>query len=192
MNGTIELRVLTNIPGENMHSREKNYRQSPDSPSLLLNYVLFLYEAQHYVEARYYHAKLMKLDPSEPLVNIVGYKLALAVMSHEIKEYERNLIEADISHETLFSLHLHYCLTFNNETQMLTYLNGLLDMVPTTSYTLETVWFAIQKVGDADLISRFIQNYLPKSDNQGKVAAKLKKQLIRTLLSTLQSRAVLS
>ncbi len=171
-----------------MNSRETNFRRHPNNSSLLRNYILYLFEEQHLLEARYYHAKLMALDSSDISTNTIGYKLALAVASHDIKEYERNLIAAGASNEQLYSLHLHYCLTFNDKQQMMSYLYGLLELVPTMQYTVEGVWSAIQKIDDADFIYRFAKNYLPRINKNQKVDKVLKKKLYQMLLSTLESR----
>lgn len=176
---------------ENMHmnDQEKNFRKQPGNSASLENYILYLFEQQHFVEARYYHRKLMELDASDISANILGYKLALAVMSPDIKEYERNLIEAGAAHEQLYALHLHYCLTFNDRKQMNTYLGALLEQPPRDQYALEGVWAAIQKTDDADFICRFAENHLPRIGDKTKVEKILKKKLFRMLLSVLGGHA---
>lgn len=166
---------------------EVDYRKNRDGLATIRDYVLDLYNNQHFLEAQYFHEQLKKKDPDGLETNRIGYRLALAVVNTDVREFNTKLVDAGATEEQIFSLHIQYCLTFNDANQLRGYLEALLGIKPTEQYTVDVVLAALQKHDDADFITKFAQNYLPAIQKNPEITRMLKRMLYARILSVVKA-----
>lgn len=85
----------------------------------LNDYIIYLIENEHILEADYHHKKLLELKPGNEKCLAIGYKIAIRMFNFDrIVFFDKKLIEIKASEETIMSLKLEYYCSINSKQGM--------------------------------------------------------------------------
>ncbi len=171
-----------------MDPLEKIYRERPNNELASQHYIEMLIDSQRILEAKYYHDKLIKINPSGLITNKLGYLISVWLRDPYISEHELQLKKAGINQEQNYALQLYYYYVFSNLRKMRECAHGLLDYEPTEEFTYKIIIETVIRLQDYELADKVIRYILPRLKISEQLNRSLRNIVLRKLLNLLSNR----
>lgn len=83
----------------------------------LNDYIIYLMENEHVLEANYYHGKLLELKPENEKSIALGYKIAIRMFDIDrVVYFDKKIVEINANEELIMSLKLeYYCSIYSKQ-----------------------------------------------------------------------------
>lgn len=170
---------------------EVNFRKNSAKPKkrakALNDYIIYLMDNEHILEADYYHGKLLELRPESEKSIVLGYKIAIRMFNIDrVVYFDKKIIEINANEELIMSLKLEYCCSINSKQNMESCVEWFLDRENTSIEYIEILIEAILILQKYEFISRLLKHMKKKKLGPSRNTERtLKKISVEKLAKTL-------
>ncbi|MBR8451756.1 hypothetical protein L0Y81_21320 [Burkholderia multivorans] len=172
---------------QKMDRAERDYRSRPRNRLLIRHYVSSLMDSGRIIEASYFCNKLLQEAPTDVEGNRLAFLLAIKRMDSNVRNYDINLINANLIDKERLILHCRYYFAFSDHRNLRSCINAVMDEGISGKDAFEVVIESIIFLRDAPLTMKFVSHYLNKGIGLSPMAENEFKKILRTRLAELMS-----